>query len=265
VRALPPGLGHGAAAAGGGLWFRFNAVQREYALDNYAAVLALDRSDPRVRRVARAAFQNYGRMLADFVLLGSLSAHQLLRRVRFEGLEHVDAGLATGRGVVVAMPHMGSWDVAGSAAGVRGYEVTTLADRFPGSLDEAVVASRRRFGLEVLPPDRASLHLLREGLRSNRVVALVCDLPHGPGVEVEMFGRRLNMPSGPAALAQRHGCDLITAAIVREGNGYAVRVDPRLEVAGLTRQGIMQSVARRFEVHIRAQPDQWFAFMPVFG
>src|SRR5438034_11729593 len=114
LRAAPPGLRHAAAAPGGSAWFLLSRGQRSAALDNYSAALGRDRDDPEVARVARRAFQNYGRMLMDFVLMGSLSPAELIARVSLEGREHLDAAIAHGRGVIMAVPHMGSWDMAGS-------------------------------------------------------------------------------------------------------------------------------------------------------
>src|SRR5689334_19440361 len=73
LRVVPPGLRHAAAVPGGTAWFWLSVAQRRAALDNYAAALGRDRDDPEVARVARRAFQNYGRMLMDFMLLDSLS------------------------------------------------------------------------------------------------------------------------------------------------------------------------------------------------
>src|SRR5437879_913772 len=66
LRVVPPGIRHAAAAPGGAAWYWLSLAQRRAALDNYAAALGLERSDPQVARVARRAFQNYGRMLIDF-------------------------------------------------------------------------------------------------------------------------------------------------------------------------------------------------------
>src|ERR1700675_943389 len=113
VRALPPGFNHAVAAPGGAAWYWLNRAQRHAALDNYAAALGLDRSDPEVARVARRAFQNYGRMLMDFMALGSLTPDELLKRVSYDGREDLDAALAGGRGAIMAVPHMGSWAMGG--------------------------------------------------------------------------------------------------------------------------------------------------------
>src|SRR5881398_561941 len=145
LRAVPAGLRHAAAAPGGTAWFWLSLAQRNAALDNYAAALGKDRSDPEVARVARRAFQNYGRMLMDFVLLGDLSKEEVLNRVGVERLSLLDEALEKGRGVILALPHMGSWDMAAAFGAAAGYDMLAVAERFPGSLDEAIVRNRNRF------------------------------------------------------------------------------------------------------------------------
>src|SRR5437879_2234020 len=110
LRVVPPGIRHAAAAPGGAASYWLSLAQRRAALDNYAAALGLERSDPQVARVARRAFQNYGRMLIDFVLMGSLSPEELIGRITFDGCGCLGAGLAPGRGGVVAVVGMGCWD-----------------------------------------------------------------------------------------------------------------------------------------------------------
>src|SRR6266849_358859 len=81
LRALPPGLRHAAAAPGGTAWYWLSPAQRRAALDNYAAALGRARTDPEVARVAKRAFQNYGRMLMDSLRLGSLSPSEVLDKM----------------------------------------------------------------------------------------------------------------------------------------------------------------------------------------
>src|SRR6202795_4765916 len=104
VRALPPGFNHAVAAPGGAAWYWLNRGQRRAALENYAAALGRDRSDPQVARVARRAFQNYGRMLLDFLLMGSLTPEELVKRVTIDGLDQLDGVLAKGKGAIMAVP-----------------------------------------------------------------------------------------------------------------------------------------------------------------
>lgn len=266
LRALPPGVRYAAATPGGSAWFWLSAAQRRAALENYGAVLGADPSDPRVSRVARRAFQNYGRMLMDFLVLGSLSPDELMRRMTYDGREHLDAALAGGRGVIMAVPHMGSWDMAGSFAAALGYRVWAVAERFPGSLNDAVVATRESFGLKVVGMGRSAVRTISEALHGNGVVALVCDLEQGPGVPVRFFGRRAIVPGGPAALALKNGSAIITVAPYATGGGrYHVHLESPLQwPAGETKEGLMQRVISRFEGFIKERPDQWYAFRRMF-
>src|SRR6202023_3570677 len=85
MRVLPPGFRHAVAVPGGTAWYLLNSKQRHAALDNYAAALGRKRSDPEVARVARRAFQNYGRMVMDFLLLGDLTRDDLVKRMTIDG------------------------------------------------------------------------------------------------------------------------------------------------------------------------------------
>jgi len=266
VRALPPGLRHAAAAPGGTAWFWLSAAQRRAALDNYAAALGREPGDPEVARVARRAFQNYGRMLMDFLLLGSLSPAELLTRMSDEGRENLDAAVARGRGVIMAVPHMGSWDMAGSYAGAIGYRISAVAEAFPGSLNDAIVATRQRFGLQVITLGRSAVRAITEALQANRIVALLCDLEQGPGVDVRFFGRRAVVPGGPAAFAIKTGAALLPACQYALAPGrYHVHLEPALSVGEAeTKEALMQRVTGRFEEFIKERPDQWYAFRPMF-
>ncbi len=266
LRIVPPGLRHAAAAPGGTAWYWLSTGQRRAALDNYAAALGRERDDPEVARVARRAFQNYGRMLIDFVLMGSLTPDELIERTSVEGRAHLDDALAQGRGVIMAVPHMGSWDVAGSYAAALGYRISAVAERFPGSLNDAVTESRRRFGMDVIMLGRAAVRALTEALQANRIVALLCDLEQGPGVTVRFFGRRAVVPGGPAALGLKTGAALLPACQYATAPGrHHIHLDPALALhEGETKESLMQRVVGRFEDFIRERPDQWYAFRPMF-
>ena len=266
MRAFPPGFNHALAAPGGTAWYWLSGGQRRAALDNYAAALGLDRSDPEVARVARRAFQNYGRMLMDFMLIGSLSPEELLKRMTLDGRENLDAALARGRGAIMAVPHMGSWDMAGACAGALGYPISAVTERFPGSLNEAVVRTRSRFGLNVIMLGRSAVRSITQALAANSIVALLCDLEQGPGVDVRFFGRRAVVPGGPAAIALKTGAALLPAYqyLVSPGRHH-VHLDAALSwPEGATKESLMQRIVSRFEEFISAKPDQWYAFRPMF-
>jgi KDO2-lipid IV(A) lauroyltransferase len=259
-------LRYSAASPGGAAWFWLSRGQRRAALDNYAAVLGRQRSDPEVGRVARRAFQNYGRMLMDFLLVGSITPDELIARMSIDGREHLDAALERGRGVIMAVPHMGSWDMAGAYGGALGYPVSAVTERFPGSLNDAVVRTRQHFGLNVIMLGRPAVREITKALDANGVVALLCDLEQGPGVGVTFFGRRAIVPGGPAALALKTGAALMPACQYSTAPGrHCVHLDPALSLQSESKETLMQHIVDRFEEFIHERPDQWYAFRPMFA
>ena len=273
TRAVPPGVRYPVAGLGGALWWAADFGRRHNARVNYGAVLGLPEDHPEVRRLAKRAFENYTRMLADFLLMGSLEREEVREIVKLEGHEHADAAVAGGRGAILALPHMGSWDFAGSMAAVHGYHVAAVAESFPGSLNDAVVKTRSRHGLQVIPLNRSSVRSIYEFLDENGMVALLCDVPHGPGTEVRFFDRRALVPSGPAAIACRRGAPILPVYSRRlEGLKYEIHVDPPIQPPATDRcrgkeavTDLMQQVIDRFQSFIRLHPDQWYAFRRILN
>lgn len=273
TRAIPPGVRYPVAGFGGTLWWAADAGRRRNARANYAAVLGLPEDHPEVGRVARRAFENYTRMLADFLLIGSLQPAEVRDMIQLDGREHADAALARGRGAILALPHMGSWDFAGALAAIWGYRIAAVAEAFPGSLNEAVVETRSAHGLEVIPLNRTAVRTINRVLDDNGLVALACDLPRGPGIDVRFFGKRAVVPSGPAAIAWRRGTPIVPLYSRRNGRDrYLVHVDPPIQpppyVRGRSKEAeseLMQQVIGRFESFIRECPDQWYAFRQILN
>src|SRR5437899_3486159 len=187
-------------------------------------------------------------------------------RVVADHLNLLDEAIAKGRGVILALPHMGSWDMAAAFGAAAGYDMVAVAERFPGSLDDTIVRNRNRFGLGVIKVGRSAVRQIREALNLNRFVALLCDLEQGPGVEVRFFGRRSVVPGGPAALALKTGVPLLTAYQYATGpSRYHVHLDrPMTLAAGETKESVMQRVVSRFEDFIKERPEQWYAFRSMF-
>jgi lauroyl/myristoyl acyltransferase len=271
VRAVPAQVRYPVAVAGGAVWFKASRAQQRNALENYGAVLGLAPDDPRVRDLARQAFQGYGQTLADFVLLGKIGKEELLERLKYVGREHLDEAVARGKGAILVVPHMGSWDMAAAAAAALGYPISAIAEPFPGSLDRAVIASREGFGLRIIPLNRGAVRNVLATLGRGEVVALACDLPpERGGVDVRFFGRRFRVAGGPIAFARRTGAAVVPAACYRLRPGqYHVDIDVPVEVPreGPDREAQtvgMQRVIDRFETFIRKRPEQWYVFRPMF-
>jgi KDO2-lipid IV(A) lauroyltransferase len=220
-------------------------------------------------RAVAATFASYGRYWLEAFRLPRQDLLDLGDRFRLDGRELVDEVLAQGKGVIIATPHLGNWDLGAAWFAAQGYRPTTVVEPIePPALFEWFCAYRRALGMGIVPlgPDAGAtlLKLLREG----RMVGLVCDRDlTGTGVDVEFFGERTTLPAGPATLALRAGAPIMAGANYFEGDDHHCIIRPPIDT---TRRGsvkediarITQAVAAEFEVLIRRAPEQWHVLQP---
>src|SRR2546428_546724 len=127
VRVLPPAVRYPLAALLGRCAFYAMPRRRQIAMANYGQVLGLPPDHPRTKRTARHAFGNYAKLVADFILMDSLSPEAIRALVRAEGVEHLDRALAQGKGAIAVTAH--ARDGCGARGGARGGGARATASR----------------------------------------------------------------------------------------------------------------------------------------
>lgn len=190
-----------------------------------------------------------------------------------DGVQHLEAALAAGRGALVALPHTGNWDVAGvwlvgHLAGTgREPTFTTVAERLrPESLYRRFVAYRESLGFEILPltGGQPPADEIAERLAVNRVVCLLADRDiTASGVGVTFFGEPARMPAGPARLAASTGAALLPVGCWFTPDGWGLRLHPPLPPGGPA--ATTQALADHFAADIAAHPADWHMLQPLWS
>jgi KDO2-lipid IV(A) lauroyltransferase len=219
-----------------------------------------------VREVSKQAMRNYLRYWCDTFRLETWSQERIDATFLLGEAQRLDDAMKSGRGVVLALPHMGNWDHAGAWAVGQYKAFTTVAERLkPERLFERFVAYRESIGMEVLPltgGKNTFLGLVRR-LKSGGLVCLVAERDlTDRGVEVQFFGETTKLPAGPAALALSTGATLLAVTLWYEGDHQEALVHPPIEVpAEGTREqkiaAMSQGVADAFASGIAEHPAHW--------
>ncbi len=273
LAALPEPVALGAANLVGDVLFRVRHEHRSMVSNNLRRVLDAGAGDEAIiERWARQSFRAYARYWVEGARLGGTPASEIEQRTFVQGLSFLVEGMALGKGVVIALPHVGSWEYGGAFLASQDLPMTAVAERLdPPELFDFFVEQRAAIGLTIVPLDGASGGVLSAALRRGALVGLLCDRDiEGTGIEVEFFGETTTMPAGPATLALRTGA-VLTTGVIYSGPGpdhRALIQEPidtsrqgtlRADVARLT-----QEIARRFEGQIRRAPEQWHVFQPLW-
>ena len=232
-----------------------------------------DATDEEIRLLSRQGMRSYMRYWCEAFRLPGWSRERIVDSIRIIDDHYLADGLAEGRGVVVALPHMGNWDHAGAWATLAHSHVVTVAERLkPEDLYEKFLAFRRGLGMDVIPLTGGEpvFPYLSQKLQEGNLIALLGDRDlSNSGVPVTFFGSKAKFPAGPAALAVDTGAVLLTAQLYLEDGRNVVRFHPPVAVAqeGERSRRIFrttQLVADQIEDSIRARPTDWHMLQRVW-
>lgn len=241
-----------------------------------------------LRRLSLLGMRSYMRYYGEAFALVGVRPEQVDARVRVAGDHAALEEIAAGRMVVMALGHLGNWDLAGAWASRNLGRTVTVAERLkPEALFQEFLAFRESLGLEIVPLSGGGGGVFRNLVRAVKkpgggLVPLLADRDlTARGVEVDLFGERARVAAGPAALAVSTGAPLCTTTITYErltgerrraagtAWGIVVEFSPLLTLPEGTAKKdrvpvLTQAWVRHLEDAIARDPQDWHMLQRVF-
>jgi KDO2-lipid IV(A) lauroyltransferase len=188
---------------------------------------------------------------------------RLLNTVRaVHGEEALREALGRGRGVILATPHLGNWEIVGLYCSAH-FKITSLY--YPPhitALDNLVRNARERFGARLVPTGASGVRALYGALGRGEMAGILPDqVPLGNnGIFVPFFGIPAYTMTLLARLAKKTGAAVIFACAERlpAGQGFAMHftgAPPDLHDKSI--EEITAAVNIGIESLIRARPAQY--------
>ena len=158
----------------------------------------------RQRRLVRQSFREIAKGLMEVGRLWLRPAQDNLAMIKsVEGEEYVTESLKNNQGVILATPHLGSWELFGSYCSSQ-YPLTSMYQKPPlKGLNELIRDGRQGSGGRYVPTDNSGIRALLQALRKGEMIGILPDqVPSQGGIIAPFFGHpalTMNLLSGLAS------------------------------------------------------------------
>jgi KDO2-lipid IV(A) lauroyltransferase len=251
--------------------FHVARFRRRETLRRIQSVLGPSMPARHARRIAWLSLRNLAFNAVEMLRIRRFSEATIRRH-----MPDFDAALAALRaavgahgrttGAVVGIPHMGNWDLAGSACFLGGLPIFSVAARQRNPLmNDYINRLRSGHGMDILERGAGTLRQVVDRLRSGQLFAILPDTrSRQPDLAIPFLGSEANLARGMASFARAADVPIIPVIVIRERwTRFRITVhppvfpDPSLEkTADLLR--MTRHVVALIDAAIREHPDQWF-------
>ncbi|MEZ5526238.1 MAG: lysophospholipid acyltransferase family protein [Gammaproteobacteria bacterium] len=181
-------------------------------------------------RLARESLMETAKTACELGRIWELPTPEVMAHiVRVTGEDILDSALASGKGVIIAAPHLGSWELTGVYLSSRSsctflYKPPKLA-RF----GESLIRYRSRQGAQLAPTSPKGVAMLVRALGRGELVGILPDQEPGleSGVFAPFFGVQALTMTLIAKLAQRTGAQVVSifARRLPDAQGFEIVID----------------------------------------
>ncbi|MBD3245380.1 MAG: hypothetical protein GF333_00010 [Candidatus Omnitrophica bacterium] len=249
----------------GQLAFRLLKRHRRTAISGLTTAFP-EWDEARIRRTAKASFVHMAQ--SSWEMLYYLDDQQALDRIHVEGLEHLDAAQARGRGVIIVSAHLGNFPLMSLRLSRLGYPIYVVARPMRDEQTGVYMQKLRdASGVRTILsyPRRACVTGILQALRNQSVVWMQMDQNFGTGgVWVRFFGKLAATPAGPVTMALRTKAAVVPGYLFRDPvrNTHTLRLLPAEELQETEDRDktVLVNVMRftsMIESWIRLFPEQW--------
>lgn len=246
-------------------------VRRHIVVSNLCVALGREPHDRKVRDSARKCYLEHGRMIAEI-----LAEERFVRnpddRFLVSGLEHLEAGMKKGKGVIVFTGHLGNYVLAGYQVARAGYPLAYVSKPvFNPAVRVELEKIYTRYGNTIIPirsmqnDSSGGMKIFRH-LKAGGIVVVLNDQDAGPdGYKSVFFGRETSIPGGPARFAVRTGAVALTIFTTRRDGKIHIDIRAPIDLSAAkspeeAERAVLDEFSRRLEAKIREAPEMYFWF-----
>jgi len=188
---FPLRLLHAMGAATGWMAYLLPTKQRHRARDNITTCFAELPEKEQREMVAQTLAETSKFFFEAAALWNWPGARVMGLVVEVSGEQWVRQAVSAGKGVIIVMPHLGSWELTTIYCSSLGPMTTLYKPPKNPSLESMILAGRQRLGARFVPTDSNGVRAIYKGLERREIVGILPDQypKPGSGTHVPFFGQ----------------------------------------------------------------------------
>ena len=224
-------------------------------------------SPEEARKIARQSVVKFGRMIIEVLRFPLLNRDTIDSVVKTDGLEHLEEAYARGKGALMCTGHFGNWELLGANVALHGYPMLSIARKQNnGGMDRFINEYRESVGQKVAyNQGKESMLAMGRYLKEKHLLGILFDQDtNDTGVTIDLFGKEVITPAGPAVFSRTFGCPILPIFMhYDEDGGCRAKIYPPLYAEKTKDKDrdlyqVTEKLMAILEQEIRANPPMWF-------
>ncbi len=203
-----------------------------------------------------------GKVILEAGKVWQLKPEKMLALVKeSENEELIKQAQDAGRGVIIAAPHYGSWEMVGLYCAKHHTMTSMYAPQGDAQIDAIMRQARQRTGAKLIPTDITGIRAMSKALKQHELVGILPDQsPNDNGLFIPFFNHPCYTMTLLPKLAKKNNAVVLFTYAQRLENGRGFKMNFRAAGADIAKLETEQAVIQMnldVEKLIRENPHQY--------
>ncbi|MGB0864940.1 MAG: lysophospholipid acyltransferase family protein [Granulosicoccaceae bacterium] len=207
----------------------FRWDKRSLRLSRRNISLCFPELDPSAQEnLCRENLQHTGMAFTELACCYYWSPEKIRAIVQFDDKEVLEQALSEGKGVILASPHFGNWELTGQYIALLEHAMHVLYRPAKDAQTNAYIINRRkRLGTALLPTDASGVRGLSRALKQGEIIGILPDQEPDldGGVFASFFGHQALTMTLLSKLARRQRTPVLLTYMRRTESGFAFQLN----------------------------------------
>ena len=169
-------------------------------------------SPEEAQKIAEQSVVKFGRMIIEVLRFPLLNRSTIESVIKTDGLEYLEEAYAKGKGALMCTGHFGNWELLGADVALHGYPMLSIARKQNNSAMDRFINEYREIVGQKVAYNQGKEGVLAMGryLKEKHLLGILFDQDtNDTGIRLELFGKEVITPAGPAVFSRTFGCPIL--------------------------------------------------------